>query len=204
MRLGLLGGTFDPIHNAHLFIAEATRVALELDRVLFLPTGGGHYRLPPEASLEARLEMLRLALAPNPHFALDPTDFDERATGYTADLLPRMRARFPDDRLVFIAGSDSLVESPWQRLDEVLAQLDAFALAPRAGRPRAQIDAFLGSLPPEQQAKILVLDLPPLAESATYVRDQMARGGSIRYLVPEPVARYIAEHGIYAADRDRS
>jgi nicotinate-nucleotide adenylyltransferase len=198
VKLGLLGGTFDPIHNAHLFIAEATRVALGLDRILFLPTGGAHYRSPPVASLEHRLAMLRLAIASNPHFALDLSDVDELASGYTADLLPRLRARFPNDRLVFIVGSDSLIETPWRRFDEVLAQLDAFAVAPRAARPRERIDAFLASLPPEQSAKITVLDLPQLAESATYVRDQVSRGGAIRYLVPEPVARYIAESEAYA------
>jgi nicotinate-nucleotide adenylyltransferase len=201
VNLGLLGGTFDPVHNAHLFIAEATRVELGLDRILFLPTSGAHYRLPPAASLDERLAMLRLAIAANPRFALDPTDLDEHATGYTADLLPRIRAHYPHDRLVFIVGGDSLLESPWHRFDEVLAQLDTFAVVPRAARPRERIDAFVASLPPEQRAKIAVLDLPQLAESATYVRDQVGRGGSIRYLVPEPVAHYIAEHGLYAEHR---
>jgi nicotinate-nucleotide adenylyltransferase len=201
VKLGLLGGTFDPLHNAHLFIAEATRVELGLERVLFLPTGGAHYRLPPVASLEERLTMLRLGIAANPRFALDSSDLDERATGYTADLLPRIRARYPNDRLFFIVGGDSLIESPWQRFDEVLANLEAFAVVPRAARPRERIDAFVASLPAAQRAKIAVLDLPQLAESATYVRDQVSRGGSIRYLVPEPVARYIAEHGLYADHR---
>ncbi len=201
MKLGLLGGTFDPVHNAHLFIAEATRVALGLERVLFLPTSGAHYRLPPAAPLDERLAMLRLAIAANPRFAVDETDLDERATGYTADLLPRIRARYPHDRLTFIVGGDSLIESPWQRFDEVLANLDAFAVVPRAARPRERIDAFVASLPPAQQEKIVVLDLPQLAESATYVRDQIGRGGAIRYLVPEPVARHIAERGLYRGHR---
>jgi nicotinate-nucleotide adenylyltransferase len=201
VKLGLLGGTFDPLHNAHLFIAEATRVELGLERVLFLPTGGAHYRLPPVASLDERLTMLRLGIAANPRFALDSTDLDEHATGYTADLLPRIRARYPNDRLYFIVGGDSLIESPWQRFDEVLAQLETFAVVPRAARPRERIDAFVASLPAAQREKIVVLDLPQLAESATYVRDQASRGGSIRYLVPEPVAHYIAERGLYAEHR---
>jgi nicotinate-nucleotide adenylyltransferase len=201
VKLGLLGGTFDPVHNAHLFIAEATRVALGLERILFLPTGGAHYRLAPAAALDDRLVMLRLAIAANPCFALDTTDLDEQATGYTADLVPRLRAAYPHDRLVFIVGGDSLIESPWTRFDEVLANLDAFAVVPRAARPRERIDAFVASLPAEQREKIVVLDLPQLAESATYVRDQVSGGGSIRYLVPEPVARYIAERGLYAEHR---
>ena len=104
MKLGLFGGTFDPVHNAHLFVAEAARVELGLERMIFLPTRGSHYRSGPIASIDQRLAMLRGALAPNPHFALDESDLDETATGYTADLMPRLRARYRDDELTFVVG----------------------------------------------------------------------------------------------------
>lgn len=197
MKLGLFGGTFDPVHNAHLFVAEASRVELGLDRMIFLPTRGSHYRTGPIATVEERLAMLRGALAPNPHFAIDETDLDERATGYSADLMPRLRARYPNDELTFVVGGDSLVDSPWQRFDIVLANLDAFAIAPRAERAPERVDRFLATLAPDERAKLIVLDLPALNGSATLVRRQLARGGSVRYLVPEFVARYIAERGLY-------
>jgi nicotinate-nucleotide adenylyltransferase len=198
VNLGLFGGTFDPVHNAHLFVAEAARVELGIERMIFLPTRGAHYRTPPVAGVEDRLAMLRLALAPNPAFALDESDLDPAATGYTADLMPTLRARYPEDRLTFVVGGDSLVDSPWQRFETVLANLDAFAVAPRAEREPQRLDAFLASLSAAQRDKAVVLDLPALNGSATLVRTQLARGGSVRYLVPDAVARYIAENALYA------
>jgi nicotinate-nucleotide adenylyltransferase len=197
VKLGLFGGTFDPVHNAHLFVAEAARVELGLERMIFLPTRGAHYRTGPVASIDQRLAMLRGALASNAYFALDETDLDERATGYSADLMPRVRARYPNDDLTFVVGGDSLVDSPWQRFDVVLANLDAFAIAPRAERAPERVETLLRALSPAERAKLHVLDLPALNGSATLVRAQLARGGSIRYLVPEFVAKYIAEHGLY-------
>jgi len=197
VKLGLFGGTFDPIHNAHLFVAEASRVALELDRVLFLPTRGA-YRDAPVASAQERAAMVQLAIASNVHFAVDEADLGPEATGYTADLLPRLRQRYPLDRFSFIVGGDSLIEWPWQRLDAVLEQLDEFAIAPRAERAPERMAAFLTALPDGQRAKFRLLDLPALSGSASLVRAQLGQGGSIRYLVPEAVYRYIRDNGLYA------
>jgi nicotinate-nucleotide adenylyltransferase len=200
MKLGLFGGTFDPIHQAHLFIAEATRTELGLERVLFLPTRMPHHRQAAQASEEDRLAMLRGAIASNPFFALDKTDLEPDTTGYTADLLLKVRAHYPKDHLTFIVGGDSLLDSPWQRFDELLAHLDAFAIAPRAEKRLDRLEHFLSTLEPSAHEKILLLDLPSLATSATLVRSQIARGSSIRYLVPDIVARYINEHQLYASD----
>ncbi len=199
MRIGLFGGTFDPVHNAHLFVAEASRVELGLERILFMPTRGSHYRSGPVAPIEARLAMLRGAIASNPHFAIDETDLDERATGYTADLMPRIRAKYPGDELTFIVGGDSLVDSPWQRFDVVLANLEGFAIAPRAEKAPERVEKLMETLEPHERAKLHVLDLPALNGSATLVRAQLGRGGSIRYLVPEFVDRYIAREALYRA-----
>ncbi len=197
VKLGLFGGTFDPVHNAHLFVAEAARVELGLDRMIFLPTRGAHYKIPPVATVEHRLAMLRRALAANPHFALDEIDLAEGATGFSADLMPRLRAKYRDDALTFVVGGDSLVDSPWQRFEIVLANLDAFAIAPRAERAPERVDAMLALLSPHERAKMHVLDLPALNGSATLVRRQLACSGSVRYLLPEPVYRYIREHALY-------
>jgi nicotinate-nucleotide adenylyltransferase len=165
--------------------------------MMFLPTRGAHYRNGAVASIAQRLAMLRGAIAPNPHFAIDESDLALDATGYTADLMPRLRARYRDDELTFVVGGDSLVDSPWQRFDVVLDNLDAFAVAPRAERDPERFDTLLETLDPERRRKLRVLDLPALNGSATLVRAQLARGGSIRYLVPDVVHRYIAEHGVY-------
>ena len=202
MNVGIFGGTFDPIHNAHLFVAEGARVELGLDCVVFLPSKGGRHRDgAPSATIEQRVAMIRLAIAANVAFALDLSDIAPDATGFTADVLPRVRASFPGDALTFIVGGDSLVESPWQRFDDVLDQLDGFAIAPRGDRTIDGLRMLRANLRADRAEKIRVLDLPSLAESATVVRAQLARHGSIRYFVPEPVWRYIEEQHLYRDGR---
>jgi nicotinate-nucleotide adenylyltransferase len=197
-RLGLFGGTFDPVHNAHLFVAEGAREELALERVVFLPGMGSRHRdAAPAASAADRVAMLRLAIADNPGFALDESDLAPEATGYTADLVPRLRARYPDTRLTFIVGGDSLIASPWQRFDDVLDGLDAFAIAPRLDRPLDPLNALLARLTPERRAKVRILALPMLGESATLVRARLAARASVRYIVPDAVRRYIELHKLY-------
>jgi nicotinate-nucleotide adenylyltransferase len=201
MRIGLFGGAFDPVHNAHLFIAEAVRSAVGLDRVVFLPMRAGHHRDALSGSVEHRATMLRFAIASNPAFALDLTDTDEEATGYTADLLPRMRKLYPGDELYFIAGSDSLVRGGWQRLDEVFAHLEGFLVAPRPDVDRSELDDALHAIPKNFRSKIHFIELPLHTESATTVRDRLESGDTVRYLVPEAVWRYIIEQGLYVNGR---
>ncbi len=197
MALGVFGGSFDPVHNGHLFVADAVRATLGLERVLFVPTRSGPYRTAPTASAAQRAEMVRLAIAANPAFALDESDLADDATGYTADLLPRLAARYPGASLTFIVGGDSLVRSRWKRLEAILDQLGAFVIAPRGDVTEAELDAALDDLDPERRAKVHFLDLPLVAESATLIRARLGERRSVRYLVPEPVYRYIDEHGLY-------
>ncbi|BDE08215.1 putative nicotinate-nucleotide adenylyltransferase [Vulcanimicrobium alpinum] len=199
MRIGVFGGSFDPVHNGHLFVAEAVREASGLDRVLFVPTREGkHYRDGAmSATPDDRAQMIRLAIAANVAFALDESDLGPEATGYTADLLPRLQARYPDATLTFIVGADSLVRSRWQRLDEVLDLVDEFVVAPRGEVTHADIDASLDDVSASRRAKVRELDLPLVAESATLIRERLAGGRSVRYLIPESVYRYIEERGLY-------
>ncbi|HYZ17067.1 MAG TPA: nicotinate-nucleotide adenylyltransferase [Candidatus Acidoferrum sp.] len=198
-RLGIFGGSFDPVHNGHLFVAEAVREACELDRVLFVPTREGkHYRNGAmNASAEQRATMIRLAIAANVSFALDESDLAPEASGYTADLLPRLQRRYPDAAFTFIVGGDSLVRSHWQRLDEVVDAVERFVVAPRGGVTQSDLDRALADLDPARRTKIAMIDLPLVAESATLVRERLGAGKSARYLIPEPVHRYIKEHGLY-------
>jgi nicotinate-nucleotide adenylyltransferase len=199
MRLGIFGGSFDPVHNGHLFVAEAVREACGLDRVLFVPTRDGkHYRNGAmNASAQERAEMIRLAIAANVAFALDESDLADEATGYTADLLPRMHARYPGTGFTFIVGGDSLVRSRWKRLEEVVDALEALVVAPRGEVTQDDLDRALADLDPIRRAKISMIDLPLVAESATLIRERLGAGKSARYLIPEPVHRYIAERGLY-------
>jgi nicotinate-nucleotide adenylyltransferase len=197
VKIGVFGGGFDPVHNGHLFVAEAVRDDIGLDKVVFVPTLNGRHRTVPVATAEQRATMVRLAIAANADFAFDDSDLAPDATGYTVDLLPRLRARFPDDELTFIAGGDSLVRSRWNRLDEVLSQLAEFVVAPRGAVTLAEIENAIADLSPDLRAKIHVVDLPLVAESATLIRARLSAGRSVRYLVPEPVYRYIEEWKLY-------
>src|ERR1700733_9357776 len=104
MGLGIFGGSFDPVHNGHLFVAEAVREACGLERVLFVPTRHGNHRAGPLTAPAARADMVRLAIAANTSFALDDSDLAEDATGFTADLLPRLAQRYAGEDLTFIVG----------------------------------------------------------------------------------------------------
>jgi nicotinate-nucleotide adenylyltransferase len=199
MRVGVFGGSFDPVHNGHLFVAEAVREASQLDRVLFVPTREGkHYRDGAmSAPAPVRAEMIRLAIAANEAFALDESDLAPEASGFTADLLPRLQARYPDATLTFIVGGDSLARSRWQRLDEVIDAVEAFVVAPRGDVSETDLEDALAEIDAARRAKIRFLDLPLVAESATLIRERLGSGKSVRYLIPEPVCRYIAERGLY-------
>jgi len=202
VRLGIFGGTFDPVHNLHLFIAESARKLEGLDRVIFVPTNNVHYRNKPSASGEQRCEMLQLAIATNERFALDRSDLEPSATGYTADLLPRLHERYADDNFVFVTGADSLAESSWARFEEVLESLEAFVIAPRAGIAAGTLSRVVSAVPPALRTRIKTLNLPEMPESATLVRTLLAQGKSARYLVPEPVWEYIMKHQLYAQGAD--
>ena len=109
MRIGVFGGTFDPIHNAHCFVAESARLLESLDRVLFVPTGNRHYRDKPQAGAAHRCAMILGAIESNAAFALDQTDLRENASGYTADLLPLLHAKYPE---VVLRSSSVPTRSP--------------------------------------------------------------------------------------------
>ncbi|MGD0969272.1 MAG: nicotinate (nicotinamide) nucleotide adenylyltransferase [Candidatus Aquilonibacter sp.] len=202
MRLGIFGGTFDPIHNAHLFLAESARTLENLDRVLFVPTKEQkHYRNSAQEDAAHRCAMILAGIEGNAGFALDESDLRADATGYTADLLPLLKKKYPKATFTFIIGADSLANSPWERFDEVLEQLERFVIAPRIGvRPEA-LQRVIAAVPKSLRERIATLNMPELTESATLVRTLLSQGRSVRYLVPEAVWQYIVAHGLYGIER---
>jgi nicotinate-nucleotide adenylyltransferase len=197
MKVGIFGGTFDPIHNAHCFVAESARLLEGLDRVLFIPTGNQHYRDKPQAQPAHRCAMILGAIESNPAFALDDTDLMANATGYTADLLPKLHEKYPHSRFTFIIGADSLASANWVRLDEVVESLERFAIAPRAGVRADALARVIDAISPALRERITTLKLPEIPESASLVRTLLSQGRSVRYLVPEAVWRYIVAHRLY-------
>lgn len=183
-RIGVLGGTFDPIHIGHLILGETAREQLSLDRVLFMPTGLQWRKAGREiAAAEHRLAMVRLAIAGNPAFECSTIEVDRAGPSYTADTLEELHGREPGAGLFFIVGRDALEDMPnWVR-PERIRELATLAVAARDGDAAGE--------------GAVHLQMPVIGVSATDVRQRVAEGSSIRYRVPPDVEAYIREHGLY-------
>jgi nicotinate-nucleotide adenylyltransferase len=193
MRIGILGGTFDPIHRGHLFAASAVAEAAQLDRVLLVPAGVPWQKSDREITSGAdRLAMLELAIGDDPRFQACTTDLDRPGPTYTIDLLDDLRSRFPDDELLLIIGADVVPKLPtWHRIDEILERVGLLVCA----RPEYRID--LSGLP---TARITILDLPTLPISSSSIRAMVANGVDASELVPEGVWEYINDNDLYRTD----
>jgi nicotinate-nucleotide adenylyltransferase len=185
LRLGILGGTFDPVHNAHLAMARAALERLALDKVLFIPTGAPRYRKAPLASGEHRVAMLELALREEPRFEIDERELAPGASAYTADTLKALKRAHPGHELVLLIGADQFEKlDTWHRPDQVrkLARIGVFA------RPGHKVKG----------AKAELIPLEAMAVSASELRARAARGEPLIGQVPAPVANYIRRHKLYA------
>lgn len=200
--IGIMGGTFDPIHLGHLAVAEESREALGLERILFVPAG-----LPPHkldgaiAAAEDRLAMVALAIAGNAAFEARRTDVDRPGPSYTADTVALLAAEVrqhggtPD--LTLIMSSETLAGLPGWRDPGRLLDACRVAVVPREDRPLPEV-AWLASRFPGHEDRFDLLDGPRLAISSTGIRARVVAGRSIRYLVPDAVEAYIHDHGLYS------
>jgi nicotinate-nucleotide adenylyltransferase len=196
-RLGVLGGTFDPIHHGHLVIAEDARVYLHLEKVLFVPASQPpHKPKDSYSSFEHRVRMMELALADNPDFVLSLIEAERPGPSYTVDTLRDLQADLePDVELYFIIGMDSLANIlTWHKPAELL-DLCRIVVAERAGY---QVDLMaLEEGLPGLCDSLELIDTPELSISSTDLQQRVQRGLSIRYQVPPAVETYIYEHSLY-------
>lgn len=199
--LGVFGGTFDPIHVAHLAVAEAARDVLGLERVLFIPAGEPPHKLDRVISpADDRLAMLELAIADNPAFAASRMEIERPGPSYTIDTLVALAAEASaagrPPRLALIISVEAFRELPtWHQPDRVL-ELATLVVAPRDGYPEAEA-GFLERHFPGSAARAVFLDGPRMRLSASELRDWARTGRSLRYLVPDAVCRYIGDHALY-------
>ena len=212
MKTGILGGTFNPVHNAHLRIAEEVRDTFDLDRVLFIPAATPpHKPQVGELTFADRAEMVRLAIADNPHFQLSDMEAVRGGRSYSIDTLRALRLEFPDDELYFIVGADSFNDiASWREYAAIFTLCNVVSVQ----RPGATIKSLADSLPvaiaPEfcydSAAKrlnhssgfgVYALDGVLLDISSSHIRHLVRCGRSIRYLVPDAVEHYIKEQGLY-------
>jgi nicotinate-nucleotide adenylyltransferase len=196
VRLGVLGGTFDPAHTGHLVLAEQAREQLRLDHVLWVPAGDPWRKAgEPVSAAEDRLAMVRLAIEGNDAFEVSTTELDRPGPTYTLDTLRQLRGEYAAEELVFLMGLDALWDLPnWHRPTELI-RLALLGVARRGDeQPRlAELERQLPGL----EERVRWVEMPRLDISGTELRRRAAEGQSVRYLVPAAVADYIDEHHLY-------
>ena len=194
-RVGLMGGTFDPIHNAHLFIAEDARIRFVLDTVLFIPNGSPPHKSGREvASAHHRLEMTKLAVASNPMFRTSEIEMRADAPSYAVDTLRGIRSQFPDSEILYITGTDTVAElMTWKAPEEVIA-LAQFAAYSRPGCSPEQLQ---NALPANYFSRVHILESINLEISSTDIRQRLSAHKPVRYLIPDAVLEYIEHNDLY-------
>jgi len=198
MDIGVLGGTFDPVHLGHLVVAEEMRARLGLAEILFVPAGQPWLKVnSPILAAEHRVQMLRLALGEKPYFKLSTMEIERAGPSYTVDTIAEFKGQLgAEDRLFFILGWDNLAQLPQWHQPSRLVKMCQLVVVPRVGYPPPDLDSLEAIVPGLSQATIL-LDTPHIDITASAIRDRVARGLPISHLVPEPVERYIRENGLY-------
>ncbi|MCI3923188.1 nicotinate-nucleotide adenylyltransferase [Paenibacillus sp. TRM 82003] len=201
-RVGLLGGTFDPIHVGHLLAAERALEAESLDEVRFMPTfRPPHKEAGRGASPEERSRMTELAIEDHPAFRLESIELDRGGVSYAVDTAAALKAREPDNEFYWIVGGDMVLYLPqWHRIEDIVRHVTFLGLT----RPGYPVDRE--SIPPFLRERVRLAEMPGIDVSSTDIRERCRLDRSIRYVVPEPVRMYIAEKGLYRdgdADDDR-
>ena len=192
--IGLMGGTFDPVHVGHLAIAEEARDALGLDRILFVPAGTPPHKPASEVTAtDHRVAMVELAIADNPDFELSRIEVDRPGPSYTVDTVEQLAE---DAEVTVILSAETFRELPTWHEPERLFEAAFVAVVPREGYP-APDPGWLATAFPGREDRVRYLEGPRLGLSSTALRARIAAGRSIRYLVPPAVASYIAANGLY-------
>lgn len=194
-KIGLFGGTFNPLHEAHLLVAEKALEQFPLSEVMFIPSGIPPHKVVEDGvGKEDRYEMVRRAIAPNPQFSVSRIEIDREGPSYTIDTIRALKGIYPQG-VCFIVGADLLLQIETWKEPEALLTSVPFIIAPRAGVPQ---EAF--STPPFNKAEIHFLAMEEVDLSSTWVRERVKQGEPIEEWVPPEVAVYIERHGLY---RDR-
>lgn len=193
-RVGLFGGSFNPPHLAHLVVAEAARDQLGWDRVVWIPAATPpHKQHQDMPAAEHRLAMTRLAVEGNPAFEVSDVEVARSGVSYTVDTVRELQETYPETAFHLLLGGDSLAQfGTWVRPDEIVRRVP-LVVYPRPG-------ADLAGVPTQVMARTTFLDRPLLDPSSTVIRRLLRAGRSVRYLVPNAVLDYAAEHGLYGAE----
>ena len=198
MKIGVLGGTFDPIHQGHLVIAEEVVTRLNLAEILFVPAGQPWLKMDyPISAAEHRVQMVRLAIAGKPGFKLSTMEIERAGPTYTVDTIAQLQVQLgAGTELFFILGWDNLNDLPQWREPSRLVKLCHLVAVPRPGYPLPDLNS-LEAVIPGLTSSTIILNTPEIDISASEIRNRVAQGLSISHLVPKPVDNYIREHRLY-------
>mgnify|MGYP001474797824 CR=1 FL=1 len=198
MRVGILGGTFDPPHYGHLILAELAADNLALDHVLFVPAADPPHKGGLRASAQHRVALVERAIAGNPRFALSRVDLDRPGPHYSVEMVQLVQAEFPGAALIFLIGGDSLRDLPtWSRPDELIKRVRLGVMRrPGSAPDLTQLEREIPGL----GQRIDWIDAPQIEISASALARRVAAGLSIRYQTPDAVRAYIEDHQLYRSD----
>lgn len=199
-RLGVMGGTFDPIHHGHLVTAEEARAQFRLDSVVFVPNRHPPHKDPADVTIpEARYLMTFLATAPNSHFSVSRTEIDRPGASYTIDTIQALSVEHRGAELFYITGADAILQilqGEWERSTELLG-LCQFIAATRPGFALDLETLRRSNCTGRTLDNVHMMEIPAMAISSTDIRARVRTGRPIKYLVPEAVEAYIAKHSLY-------
>lgn len=198
MRLGIYGGTFDPVHYGHLLLAETCRDQLKLDQVRFVPAATPPHKTNHKISDgHARADMLGLAVSGYPDFVVDRRELNRIGPSYTVDTLVEFKSEHPDAELYFLVGADSLRDLLTWREPERITQLAMLVACNRPGLPTLDHDRIATWIGPELAGRIKTVQIPGTDISASELRDRVRSGRSVRFLTPRAVEAFVIEHKLY-------
>ncbi|MFC1908160.1 nicotinate-nucleotide adenylyltransferase [Chloroflexota bacterium] len=198
MNIGVLGGTFDPIHMGHLILAEDVRARLNLTEILFVPAGQPWLKEDsPISPAVHRFEMVRLTIADKPYFKISTTEIERAGPSYTVDTITELKTQLEaEDELFFILGWDNLAELPQWHDPSRLITMCRLVVIPRPGHSPPDLKALEAIIPGLSQ-RVMLMDKPEIDISASIIRNRAALGLSLHHLVPDPVGEYIRQHKLY-------
>lgn len=198
MRLGIFGGTFDPVHYGHLLLAEQCREQCRLDEVWFLPAGTPPHKTGrPISPGSARAEMLELAVAGHDRFKVDRRELRKPVPSFTVETLAELHAEVPDRELFFLMGADSLRDFPAWREPGRILELARLVAVNRADEPVADLRALSAALGDDSALRVQLVSIPRVDLSSSDMRRRVAEGRSLRYMTPRAVECYLETHALY-------
>lgn len=197
LNIGIMGGTFDPIHYAHLSTAEYVKETYNLDFIIFIPTGNPPHKSKLRTDKIDRYNMVLLAITNNKDFVVSDIEINRKNKTYTIDTLKELKKIYPNANIYFITGADTICDmESWKNVDENF-KLATFIAANRPGIDSVKLKNKLENLKNKYNADIRLVNVPSLDISSTYIRNNIKNGKSIKYLIPECVENYIYEKKIY-------